>query len=97
VVAWPGDSPDALQALRTIQELHKSLDLDQIYTKCRRLRGTAEWEALVGLLAKTWMSRLWIVQEVALANENLFKPVAHDMIYLSRWGSFLGPETRLVG
>lgn len=65
VIVWLGEeSVESASALRFLQEVTEATDVDDF------LRGNASsecWDAVASLLLRPYFTRIWVVQEVALA------------------------------
>ncbi|CAF9918515.1 hypothetical protein IMSHALPRED_004328 [Imshaugia aleurites] len=66
VCVWLGEaSPDSTLALNFISRIVNLDDFDRLVAD---RRTPQEWAALSSLMRRTWFSRRWVVQEIALAD-----------------------------
>lgn len=68
VCIWLGeDDVDSRIAIDFIkQEVLKLQGFDEL---CESQEATAKWRAMLNLMKRSWFSRRWVVQEIALAND----------------------------
>jgi hypothetical protein len=68
VCIWLGegdvDSKIAIDFIK--QEVLKLQSFDEL---CESQEATAQWRAMLNLMKRSWFSRRWVVQEIALAND----------------------------
>jgi hypothetical protein len=81
VVVWLGHSDDGHVAVRQLHRVFMTGYLSAIpilgpllaacafWLVCNGRRDPAPWEALRGLFASPWFSRVWVLQEVAVARD----------------------------
>jgi hypothetical protein len=68
VCIWLGESNDEThEAIKFVQD--EVIKLTNIETLCSDKRYSDKWRALMMLMQRTWFSRRWVMQEIALASE----------------------------
>jgi hypothetical protein len=68
IIIWLGEeSDDSAAALRFISEI---VDLSRFDHIVKDHKSPKLWQALSGLMSRTWFTRRWVIQELALANDN---------------------------
>lgn len=96
VIAWLGEASfDSALAIDTMQYLGEQIEISQCYTVhstpdaeekdwyCKDFRlpySTVQWEALTSLMERPWFSRLWVLQEITLANANAIVQCGHTTL-----------------
>ena len=98
VVAWIGpESSDSKVALLTLDQIGSQTVLTKCATRLRTPEaahpdwflsdstlpyGEDKWRAILSVLSRSWFDRVWIVQEIQLANPTATLQCGHDSI---RW------------
>jgi Heterokaryon incompatibility protein (HET) len=101
VVVWLGpESPDSKLAFTTLREIAaqtlltknatrlvapKATHRDWLLSASTLPHGEDAWRAILGLVNRSWFDRVWIVQEIQLANPTAVLRCGHESI---RWGHF---------
>jgi hypothetical protein len=101
VVAWLGpESSDSKLALTTLDQIGSQTVLTKCVRRIRTPEavhpdwflsastlpfGDDIWRAILGVVGRSWFDRVWIVQEIQLANSTATLQCGNDSI---RWGRF---------
>lgn len=96
VTVWLGESDeDSHTAFKLMQHLGCQIEItvdghhyrpphatevDWVKLGAKLPYSPTDWEALTALMTRSWFSRVWVLQEVALANENCILYCGHDRI-----------------